>query len=131
MLAERLGVKNSSVCFSNAIQLLCQHPLLPSGMFSSTRPSWKEDGTVISLDGSMFRSVKRINETHAVLELVPERSHFEPSGAHHYTCFLPLNEGGIIESDPILVIPQGMEGTAHCTCTSTVDFSTVVRYSTE
>ena len=100
-----LSQDQHSLCFDQPVLLICQHPLLPSGMFSSIRPSWKEDGTVFTLDGVMFRSVKRINETEHVFELVPMRNHFEPSGAHNYTCFLPLAGGGVLESNPVQISP--------------------------
>ena len=106
----RLEVPTTSVCFNRAVQLLCHHPhVSASGMFSATKPSWKKNDTVFALDGSMYRSVTQINETLLVLELVPERSRFEPFGAHNYTCFLPRIGGGILESNLMLVRPQGME----------------------
>ena len=97
----------TTVCFNRPVYLLCQYPVLPSAMFSSSRPSWREDGAVLDIDGAMYRSVIWINETELVLELVPERSHFEPSGVHNYTCFLHLVGGGELESNPLLVTPQG------------------------
>ena len=106
-----LEVLTTTVCFNKAVKLLCRHPdVLESGIFSTTRPSWKENGTVVALDGGMYRSAKQINETQVILELVPERSHFEPSGAHNYTCFLPLAGGGALESNLILIRPRGMHG---------------------
>ena len=106
----RLEVLTTNVCFNKAVKLLCQHPhVLTSEMFSTFRPGWKENGIIFALDGSMYRSVTQTNATQAVLELVPERSHFEPLGAHNYTCFLPLVGGGILESNIVLVSPQGME----------------------
>ena len=111
-LSLRLEVPTTNVCFNKAVQLLCHHPhVLASRMFSATRPSWKENGTVFALDDSMYRSVTQINETLLVLELVPKQSHFEPFGAHNYTCFLPCIGRGILESNLMLVRPQGMECT--------------------
>ena len=108
-----LEITNATVCFNKAVRLRCQHQVLPSGMFATARPSWKEDGVVLAIDGGMYRSVTWINETHTVLELVPEQSRFEPSGAHNYTCFLPLVEGGELESNPVEVRPQGVEYDTH------------------
>ena len=93
------------ICFDQPVLLICQYPSITSGVFSSTRPSWKEDGAVFALDGGMYRSATRINETQTILELVPKQSHFEPSGAHNYTCFLPLVGGGVIESNPVQISP--------------------------
>ena len=120
-----LEVLTTTVCFNKAVKLLCRHPdVLESGIFSTTRPSWKENGTVVALDGGMYRSAKQINETQVILELVPERSHFEPSGAHNYTCFLPLVGGGALESNLIQIRPQGMHG-MHYTSTYIQQSSTL------
>lgn len=110
-----LEILTTNVCFNKAVKLLCNHPLLlASRNFSTSRPSWKEDSTVVALDGNMYRSANHISETLLILELVPERSHFGPLGTHNYTCFLPLLGGGTLESNPVLVRPQGMElYTAH------------------
>ena len=92
-----------SLCFGQTVFLWCKLSGIMSEMFSATRPSWKEDGIIFALDGNMYRSVTQTNQTQAVLELVPERSHFEPSGAHNYTCFLPLVGGGILESNQVQI----------------------------
>ena len=105
-----LEILTTDVCFNKAVKLLCNHPLLlTSRNFSTSRPSWKEDSIIVALDGGMYRSAYHISETQFILELVPKRSHFEPLGAHNYTCFLPLLGGGTLESNPVLVRPQGME----------------------
>ena len=105
-----LEILTPMVCFNKAVKLLCNHPLLlASRNFSTSRPSWKEDSTIVALDGSMYRSANHINETQLIFELVPERNHFEPLGAHNYTCFFHLLGGGTLESNPVLVRPQGME----------------------
>ena len=112
MSADRLTLKilTPMVCFYKAAKLLCNHPhLLTSRNFSTSRPSWKEDSTIVALDGGMYRSASHINETQLILELVPERVHFEPLGAHNYTCFFHLIGGGTLESNPVLVRPQGMK----------------------
>ena len=112
MSSDGLSLKKlpTNVCFNRPVQLLCKHPhLLASRNFSTSRPSWKEDSTIIALGGDMYRSTSHINETQVILELVPKRSHFEPMGSHNYTCFFHLLGGGTLESNPVLVRPQGME----------------------
>ena len=105
-----LEIITTNVCFNRPVKLLCSHPLLvASGNFSTSRPSWKEDSNIVALDGSMYRSTSHINEKQVILELVPERSHFEPMSSHNYTCFFHLLGGGTLESNPVLVRPQGME----------------------
>ena len=94
-----------SLCFGQPVFLLCKLSGIMSGMFSASRPSWKEDGIIFAIDGNMYHSVTQTNQTQAVLELVPERSHFEPSGTHNYTCFFPLVGGGILESNPVQISP--------------------------
>ena len=94
-----------SPCFGQPVLLLCKLSGLTSEMFSTSRPSWREDGMVIPLDGKMFRSVLQINQTHTFLELVPQRMHFEPMGAHNYTCFRHLLDGGTLESNPVQIRP--------------------------
>ena len=94
-----------SLCFGQTVFLWCKLSGIMSEMFSATRPSWKEDGIIFALDGNMYRSVTQTNQTQAVLELVPEQSQFEPSGAHNYTCFLPLVGGGILESNQVQISP--------------------------
>ena len=100
-----LRLQHNGICFNQPALLICQHPDITSEIFSSTRPSWKEDGVVFGIDGGMYRSVTQINKTHAILELVPERSHFEASGVHNYNCFLSLVGGGVIESNPVQIQP--------------------------
>ena len=65
-----------SPCFGQPVLLLCKLSGLTSEMFSTKRPSWREDGIVISLDGTMYRSASNNNQTHTFLELVPQWMHF-------------------------------------------------------
>ena len=60
---------------------------------------------MLDFDDAMYRSVTQRTETELVLELVPDGSHFESSGAHNYTCFLPLVEGGELESNYVQIRP--------------------------
>ena len=94
-----------SPCFDQPVFLLCKLSGVTSEMFTTTRPSWQEDGMVVPVDGDMYRSVRQTNETHTVLELVPQRRHFEALGAHNYTCFLTLLGGGTLESNPAQIRP--------------------------
>ena len=94
-----------SPCFGQPVLLLCKLSGLTSEMFDTSRPSWREDSMVISLDGNMYRSAPNSNQTHTFLELVPQRSHFEEMGSHNYTCFLYLLDGGTLESNPVQIRP--------------------------
>ena len=104
-----LEIITINVCFNRPVKLLCNHPHLLERNFSTSQPSWKEDSTIIALDGNMYHSTSHINEIQVILELVPERNYFELMGAHNYTCFFHLLGGDTLESNPVLVRPQGME----------------------
>ena len=100
----QLQQSQRSICFDQPVLLICHHPIITAGPYDASRASWKEDGGVISINGGMYKSSATwLNVTEFVL--VPKRSHFEPSGAHNYTCFLPLVEGGELESNPVQISP--------------------------
>ena len=99
------STKPCTYCVYGWMGIPYTHSVVTSGIFNSTKPSWGEDGIGFATGGGMYRSVTQINETHTVLELVPKRSRFEPSGAHNYTCFLPLVGGGELESKPVHISP--------------------------
>ena len=94
-----------SPCLGQPVWLLCKLSGLTSEMFSTSRPSWREDSMVFSIDGQMYHSVRQINQTHTFLELVPQRMHFEEMGSRNYTCTLSLLGGDTLESNPLQIRP--------------------------
>ena len=99
------------VCIGEQFHLSCQHPdLANASAYLLGSPVWKEDGSILTLDGDMYTTYL-LSRRETVLTVSATWEHFANT-SHTYTCSVAeaipgISHGQTIISNTISIHPLG------------------------
>lgn len=102
---------DNTVCIGEQFHLSCQHPDLANGSaYLLGSPVWKEDGTILTLDGNLYTTFLP-SRRETILNVSTTLGQFGNT-SHNYTCSvteaIPGNPQGVtITSNTISIHPLG------------------------
>ena len=70
-------------------------------MFNSNRVNWKKDGAVIAMDGSTYQIIQQ-SALSTTLAVTYRREDYRDTSSK-FTCFIPLSNGTLLESNEVKV----------------------------
>ena len=102
---------DNRVCIGEHFHLSCQHPdLANASAYLNGLPAWKEDGSILTLDGKMYTHSLPSN-TETILNVFATLEEFANT-SHAYTCSVieaipGSSHGQTITSNTVTIHPIG------------------------